>query len=68
MKGIPVDIMVQKLNMDPNHQLVNQKKRNIGSERAWGVEEEVTKILNNGFIRKVKYLEWPVNVVVVPKK
>lgn len=31
------------------------------------MEEEVAKLLNNGFIRDVKYLDWLVNIV-FPKK
>lgn len=56
MKGILVDIVVHKLNVDPNLQPVKEKKRNIRLKQSRAVEEEVTKLLNNGFIREVKYL------------
>lgn len=32
------------------------------------MEEEVAKLLNNGFVREVKYLDWLANIVVHPKK
>ena len=32
------------------------------------IQTEVDNLLKVGFIREVKYLEWQVNVVVVPKK
>lgn len=39
MKGIPIDVMVHKLNVDPKDRTVKQKKRNIGLERAQEAEE-----------------------------
>ncbi|XP_019257848.1 PREDICTED: uncharacterized protein LOC109236079 [Nicotiana attenuata] len=45
-----------------------KKKRPIAEVRNKFVMEEVTRLLDIGSIRKVKYPEWLSNVVVVPNK
>lgn len=44
-----------------------QKRRAFNSERYEAINEEVKKMLVAGFIRKVCYLEWCVNEVLVKK-
>ncbi|XP_059277780.1 uncharacterized protein LOC132031944 [Lycium ferocissimum] len=47
---------------------VTKKKRPIAEVRNRFVKEEVSRLLNIGSIREVKYADWLANVVVVLKK
>ncbi|XP_077226311.1 uncharacterized protein LOC143859516 [Tasmannia lanceolata] len=67
MQGIPSDVAVHKLNVDPNSKPVKQKKRNFSTERQKHIKEEVDKLLDAKFIREIRYPEWLANVVMVRK-
>jgi len=60
-------VMEQRLNVDPLHKSVIQKKRHMGPERAAAATAEVQKLLEVGFIRECQYPEWISNVVLVKK-
>jgi len=68
MIGIPPKVSMHKLSLDPNIPPVRHKKRHIVEARNKFVKEEVTRLLDIGSIREVKYPDWLANVVVVPKK
>jgi hypothetical protein len=55
MPGIDSSVIVHKLNVDPNHQLVKQRRRTFATERNQAIAEEVEKLLKAGFIREVDY-------------
>jgi hypothetical protein len=67
MPGISTKVMVHKLNVNPSIHPVKQKRRVFAPERNTVVMEEVDKLLMEGFIREVYYLEWLANVVMVKK-
>ena len=67
MLGINPAIMDHKLNVDPLHKPVIQKKRHMGAKRAAATTAEVQKLLEAGFARKCQYLEWISNAVLVKK-
>jgi len=58
MLGIAPDVMQHKLNVDPSHKLVIQKRRHLGAERSAAAVAEVKKLLDAGFIRECHYPEW----------
>ncbi|XP_011078132.1 uncharacterized protein LOC105161948 [Sesamum indicum] len=66
-QGINPEIIVHRLNIDPQVKPVKQKKRVFGVERNKIIEEEVAKLLRAGFVREIQYTTWLSNVVVVPK-
>ena len=68
MTGINPDIAVHRLQVDPDHPPVKQKRRKIAPERNKAVNEEVQKLLDIGSVREVHYPDWLANVVVVRKK
>ena len=68
MVGIDPKIAMHKLNVDPKYRPVKQKKRPNGGFRRKVINDEVERLLTNGFIKEVKYPEWLANTVVVPKK
>nr|XP_016499901.1 PREDICTED: RNA-directed DNA polymerase homolog [Nicotiana tabacum] len=68
MIGIPLEIAVHKLSLDPDFPPVRQKKYLITEVRNKFVKEELIRPFNIGSIREVKYLKWLASVVVVPKK
>ncbi|XP_077232571.1 uncharacterized protein LOC143869898 [Tasmannia lanceolata] len=67
MPGIPREVAVHRLNVDPSYRPVKQKKRNFAPERQKAIKEEVNKLLQAGFIREIHYPEWLANVVIVKK-
>src|SRR6187397_3237078 len=68
MKGISPEVITHKLNVDPMHTPVKQKRRKFAPERNKIINEEIQNLLKTGKIREVKYPEWLANVVVVRKK
>ena len=68
MPGINPVHAAHKLNIAPFAKPVRQKVRRFHPDRHLVIQTEVDNLLQNGFIRSVKYPEWLANVVVVPKK
>ena len=68
MTGISPDGITHKLNIDPDHKPVKQKRRNFAHERNQIINDGVQKLIDAGKICEVKYPEWLANVVVVSKK
>ena len=68
MTGISPTHASHKLNVAPSTKLVKQKVRRFHPDRHFVIQTEVDNLLQNRFIRAIKYLEWLANVVVVQKK
>ena len=68
MPGISQVHASHKLNVAPTVKPIRQKVRRFHPDRHSIIQTEVDSLLQSGFIRGVKYLEWLANVVVVPKK
>ncbi|GKV48032.1 hypothetical protein SLEP1_g54871 [Rubroshorea leprosula] len=67
MLGIPAELTVHKLSTDPTRRPVVQKRRLFGPEKQAAIDEEMRKLLQAGFIRRVEYSEWVSNPVLVKK-
>ncbi|GKU94112.1 hypothetical protein SLEP1_g7642 [Rubroshorea leprosula] len=67
MPGIPNSVSQHKLSTNPLKKPVAQKRRLFGGERLQAIKEEVMKLLQAGFVRKVDYCEWVANPVLVKK-
>ncbi|GKV11500.1 hypothetical protein SLEP1_g22757 [Rubroshorea leprosula] len=67
MPGIPAELTVHKLSTDPTRRPVVQKRRLFGPEKQAAIDEEIRKLLQAGFIRRVEYSEWVSNPVLVKK-
>ncbi|GKV01527.1 hypothetical protein SLEP1_g14076 [Rubroshorea leprosula] len=67
MPGIPAELAVHKLSTDPTKSPVVQKHRLFGLEKQAAIDEEIQKLLQAGFIRRVEYSEWVSNPVLVKK-
>ena len=68
MTGISPAHASHKLNVSLSTKPVRQKVRHFYPDRHLVIQTGVDNLLQNGFIRAVKYPEWLANVVVVPKK
>ena len=68
MTGISLTHALHKLTVTPSARPIRQRVRRFHSDRHQVIQAEVDNLLKVGFIREIKYLEWLVNVVVVPKK
>ncbi|KAL2243527.1 UNVERIFIED_CONTAM: Retrovirus-related Pol polyprotein from transposon [Sesamum indicum] len=66
-RGVDPDVIVHRLNVDPNARPVQQKKRNFSAETNQIVKGEVKRLLQVDYISKIQYTNWLSNVVVVPK-
>lgn len=54
--GIDHDVIAHKLNIDPHHKHVKQKRRKFAPERNLIINSEVQKLIDTGKVREVKYL------------
>ncbi|GKV43341.1 hypothetical protein SLEP1_g50644 [Rubroshorea leprosula] len=63
MPGIPKSVSQHKLGTNPLKKPVAQKWRLFRGERLQAIKEEVKKLLQAGFVRKVDYCEWVANPV-----
>ena len=67
MPGIDPLVMVHRLNVSPSFPPIRQKKRVFAPERDQAIAEEVRKLQEASFIRKVYYPDWLANIVMVKK-
>ncbi|GKV15168.1 hypothetical protein SLEP1_g25970 [Rubroshorea leprosula] len=67
MPKVPTSVAVHKLSNNPLKKSVAQKRRLFGGEKLQAIREEVQKLLQAGFVRRVDYCEWVVNPVMVKK-
>ncbi|GKV20136.1 hypothetical protein SLEP1_g30298 [Rubroshorea leprosula] len=67
MTGIPAELTVYKLSTDPTKRPVVQKRRLFGPEKQAAIDEEIQKLLQAGFIKRVEYSKWVSNPVLVKK-
>ncbi|XP_074346599.1 uncharacterized protein LOC141685395 [Apium graveolens] len=67
MVGINPEIMCHRLNIDPKHKGVQQKRRAVSGERVIALAEEVDRLLDVGLIWESFYPEWLANPVLVKK-
>ncbi|XP_058068612.1 uncharacterized protein LOC131217667 [Magnolia sinica] len=63
MSGISPEVLVHRLNVEPDHKPVKQKRRPFDTERYEAIAEEVSILLDVGFIEEVYYLDWIANVM-----
>ncbi|XP_071902705.1 uncharacterized protein [Coffea arabica] len=68
MPGIPTELAVHRLHVDPNVRPVKQKKRNFAPERNEVVKSEVGKLLEAKIVKEVYYPTWLANPVLVKKE
>ena len=68
MTGISPTRASHRLIVSPSAKPVRQKVRRFHLDSHLVIQTEVDNLLLNGFIRAVKYPEWLVNMVVIPKK
>ena len=57
MTGIDPDIVVHRLQVDPDHPPVKQKRRKFTPECSKVINEEVQKLLDIGSVHEVHYLD-----------
>ena len=67
MCEISPSIISHKLNVNPKHPPVKQKRRMLGPERSAALKEEVEKLKENEFIRDSTYPDWILIPVLVKK-
>ncbi|GLU15246.1 hypothetical protein SLE2022_317530 [Rubroshorea leprosula] len=67
MLGIPKSVFQHKLSTNPLKKPMAQKQRLFGEERLQAIKEEVEKLLQAGFVRKVDYCKWVANPILVKK-
>lgn len=65
--GIPETVARHSLHVNKDARPVCQKKWTFSEEKRVAIDEEIDKILDEGFIEPVKFPTWIVNVVLVKK-
>ena len=66
--GIDPNFICHHLNVDPSAIPRKQSSRRPSKEHVDDIKDEVRKLKQAGAIKKVFYLEWLANIVVVKKK
>ncbi|KAL2240243.1 UNVERIFIED_CONTAM: Retrovirus-related Pol polyprotein from transposon opus [Sesamum indicum] len=66
-KGINLEVIVHRLNVNPSARPVQQKKRTFEAKKNRIIEEEVYKLLRAGYVSELHYTDWLGNAVMVPK-
>ncbi|KAL0416497.1 UNVERIFIED_CONTAM: hypothetical protein Slati_3481600 [Sesamum latifolium] len=56
-KGLDPEVIVHRLNVDPQAKLVKQKKRSFRMDRNRIIEEVVNKLLKAGYVAEVRYTD-----------
>lgn len=59
--------MCHRLAIEKRHKVVKQKRRVFNQEKSEAIHDEVDKLLKAGFIRKINYPEWVLNVLMIKK-
>ncbi|GKV33305.1 hypothetical protein SLEP1_g41831 [Rubroshorea leprosula] len=67
MPRIPTSVFQHKLSTNPLKKPITQKRRLFEGERLQVIKEEVEKLLQAGFVRRVDYCERVANPVLVKK-
>ena len=67
MPGISLAVMEHRLNVDPAHKSMVQKKKHMEPEPATVAKAKVQKLLKASLIMKYQYPEWISNAVLVEK-
>ncbi|XP_027178148.1 uncharacterized protein LOC113777314 [Coffea eugenioides] len=65
--GVPPELMIHQLNVNPQARPVRQKRRHFGPERSKAISDEVDKLLPAKMIHEVQYPTWLSNPVMVKK-
>ncbi|GAV56844.1 hypothetical protein CFOL_v3_00385 [Cephalotus follicularis] len=65
--GISPDVTVHRLSVDPARPPTRQKKRNFAPEQQQAIADDVSKLMQAGFIREMHYSDWLANPVLVKK-
>ncbi|XP_058084511.1 uncharacterized protein LOC131232286 [Magnolia sinica] len=60
-------VQLRTLNVDPDHKPVKQKRRPFDGELYEAIADEVSILLDAGFIEEIYYPEWIANTVLVKK-
>ena len=68
MPEIDPENIMHKLQVDPLHQPVRQKRRKFAPKRYAIINDEFKSLVDAMFIHQVQYPEWLANVLVVKKK
>ncbi|KAL5573490.1 hypothetical protein UlMin_023087 [Ulmus minor] len=67
MPGIDPNVIVHRLNIDPNFKPIKKKRRTFNAGRYMAINTEVDKLLKSGFIEEANYPDWIANIVLVKK-
>ena len=68
MPGIPCRLAEHSLNILKGFKSVKQTLRCFSEPKRQAMGEELTKLLEAGFMREIKHTDWLANLVMVPKK
>ena len=68
MPGVPKELIVHSLNVNPNAVPKKQRLRRFAQDKRDVIKKEIAKLLTAGFIKEVYHPEWLANPVLVKKK
>jgi hypothetical protein len=66
--GVSRDVIDHWLQVSPSARPKKQKLHKMIEEKVKAAKAEVQRLLDAGFIREVKYLQWIANIIMARKK
>jgi len=68
MPGIPREVTEHSLKIRPDSRTVKQRLLHFDEEKRRAIGEEITRLLDAGFIKQVYHPDWLANPILVRKK
>jgi hypothetical protein len=68
MQGVPRELIEHEHHLDPHNKPVKQRFRCFSHDKKDVIKNEIARLLDVSFIKKVYLLDWHANPVLVPKK
>jgi hypothetical protein len=68
MPGIPRELAEHALNIYPDAKPIKQSMCRFSEPKCKAIGEEINRLCDANFIRKIKKSTWVANTVLVPKK
>lgn len=67
MPSINMEASCHRLNIDPHHKSVKQKRNAINQKRYEAIKVKVDWLLQAGFIKETTYPDWVSNTILLKK-
>jgi hypothetical protein len=68
MPGVPRELIEHEQHLDPKAKLVKQQLHRFAQDKKDVIKREISRLLDDSFIKEVYHSDWLTNPILVPKK